>query len=98
MKNGYVPAPLDTSAVELPESIAALVEELSKNTHEVWSATRIAQGWSYGETRCDAEKLHPCLIPSEELPESEKEFDRNTSVETIKCILALGYTIEKKAD
>jgi len=28
-----------------------------------------------------------------ELPESEKEYDRNTSLETIKLILKLGYTI-----
>ena len=29
------------------------------------------------------------------LPESEKEYDRTTAMETVKTILALGYRIEK---
>jgi ryanodine receptor 2 len=36
------------------------------------------------------------LIPYEELPEDEKVYDRNTSVETLKLILKLGFVIEKK--
>ena len=79
----YTPHPIDTS-------------ELAKNTHEVWSAERIAQGWQYGETRSDAQKLHPCLIEYDELSDDEKTFDRNTAMETLKCIIKLGYTIEKK--
>ena len=73
-----------------------LTELLAKNTHEVWSAGRIAQGWGYGEVRNDEEKKHPDLIPYEELTDGEKSYDRNTALETIKCILKLGYTIEKK--
>lgn len=57
---------------------------------------RIAQGWSYGPERDDAAKKHPCLIPYEELPEAEREYDRNTAVETIRLILKLGFTIERK--
>lgn len=43
----------------------------------------------------DAEKLHPMLIPYEDLREEEKVYDRNTSVETLKLILKLGFIIEK---
>ena len=43
--------------------------------------------------RDDANKLTPCMVEYDELPESEKEYDRNTSLETIKLILKLGYTI-----
>ena len=32
---------------------------------------------------------------STEEPEKEKEYDRNTAIETIKLIIALGYKIEK---
>ncbi|MBQ9902862.1 MAG: Ryanodine receptor Ryr [Clostridia bacterium] len=92
----YTPKPIDTSDVELSEDILELTELLSKNTHEVWSAGRMAQGWTYGEVRDDAEKKHPDLIPYEELTDGEKSYDRNTAMETIKCILKLGYTIEKK--
>ena len=54
------------------------------------------QGWTYGAERNDALKHHPCLVPYEELPESEKEYDRNTSVETLKLILKLGFKIDKE--
>ena len=52
-------------------------------------------GWTYGEERNDAKRKHPCLVPYEELSEEEKEYDRNTSVETIKLILKLGFKITK---
>lgn len=94
-KNEYVPAPVDTSAVEIPRELAELAEMLSKNTHEVWARTRLEQGWRRGETRDDARKLHPCLIPYEELSEDEKTFDRNTALETIRLILALGFRISR---
>ena len=92
----YTPNPIDTSAIELSEEIKELCELLAKNTHEVWSAGRIRDGWIYGETRDDAKKHHPCLIPYEELSETEKEYDRNTSTETLKLILKLGYKISKE--
>ena len=38
-------------------------------------------------------KTHPCLVPYEELPECEKEYDRNTSIETLKLIMKLGFKI-----
>lgn len=92
----YTPKPLDTSDVQLSEDILELTEKLAENTHEVWSAGRIAQGWQYGEERNDAEKLHPCLIEYDKLTDDEKKFDRDTALETLKCIIKLGYTIEKK--
>ena len=47
------------------------------------------------EERNDVEKTIPGLVPYEELPESEKEYDRNTSRETLKLILKLGFGIGK---
>ncbi len=91
----YIPQPLDTSDVNLPQELEVLVEHMAKNVHEVWAQTRIAQGWQYGAERNDTLKRHPCLVPYEELPDSEKEYDRNTSVETLKLILKLGFEISK---
>lgn len=93
IKKEYIPQPIDTSDVKLPEKLEQLVEQMSKNVHEVWAETRIRQGWTYGEQRNDELKTHPCLIPYEELPEEEKEYDRNTSIGTLKLILKLGFTI-----
>jgi len=89
----YHPNPIDTSGVSLPEPLTALLEKLAENAHDVWAATRIAQGWSHGPTRDDANKHHPCLVPYSDLPESEKEYDRRAAAETLKAILALGYRI-----
>ncbi len=91
----YIPRPIDTGSVCVPEELRALGEMLARNTHDLWAQQRMAQGWTYGETRDEERKLHPDLVPYEDLPESEKEYDRNTSMETIRVILSLGYRIEK---
>jgi len=93
--NTYQPQPINTADVKLSEELRALTEKLAENVHEVWSAGRIADGWRYGEKRDDSRKLHPCLLPYNQLPESEKEYDRNTAIQTIKTIVKLGYKIEK---
>lgn len=89
----YVPAPLDTSDVVLPPEILALSEKMAKNTHEIWSAGRLADGWRWGPVRDDAKKEHPGLIPYEELSEIEKDYDRRTSMETLKLLIKLGCWI-----
>lgn len=96
MKETYTPNPIDTSNIEVPDELKTLSEKLAKNTHEVWSKSRISQGWTWGETRDDAGRKHPDLKPYDELSEQEKDYDRNTSMETIKVILSLGYQISKK--
>lgn len=90
----YKPKPIDTSAAALNEEILKLTELLAKNAHDIWARQRLAEGWRYGPIRDDAEKQHPCLVPYEDLPESEKQYDRNAAMETLKAILALGYRIE----
>lgn len=43
-------------------------------------------------------KTNPTLVPYDELPESEKEYDRNTALETLKLIVKLGYEIKSNRD
>lgn len=92
-KNVYIPRPLNTAGIELQLELLQLVELMSENVHEVWAETRIEQGWTYGSERDDSQKKHPCLVPYNDLPEAEKEYDRRTCVETLKTILSLGYRI-----
>ena len=94
--NSYIPQPADTSHVELPEEMLELAELMAENVHEVWARTRMEQGWSYGPERNDEKKQHPCMVPYKELPEEEKVYDRNTSQETLRFILAQGFRIVKK--
>ena len=91
----YVPHPVDTSHVNL-EDMQPLLEELARNAHEVWAQKRIEEGWIYGAHRDDTKRTHPCLVPYENLSESEKEYDRVMVNETLKTILALGYRIDKR--
>lgn len=96
IKNNYIPQPVNTSDVVLPEELINLSEKISKNVHEVWSKNRLEQGWTYGEQRDDEKRETPCLVPYDELSEEEKYFDRCTSQETLKLIIKLGFKIIKK--
>lgn len=93
MKEPYVPRPVDISGTELPPELAELTELLARNTHELWARQRMREGWVYGDVRDDQARTHPDLVPYEALPESEKVYDRQTSMETLRLILALGYRL-----
>lgn len=94
---GQEERPHDTSRISLPRELSELRERLARNTHAHWSALRVAEGWSFGPFRDDVRKQHPGLVPYEDLPESEKEYDRTTAMETLRTIVALGYRIEPPA-
>ena len=93
--NKYIPQPIDTSDVVLPQDLLNLAEKLAENVHEVWAENRLSQGWSYGETRDGVNKHTPCLLSYQDLPESEKAYDRDTALSTLKLIMKLGYKISK---
>ncbi len=92
----YKPKPIDTTDIVLTDDLLALTEQIAANVHEVWAKGRIDEGWVYGEVKDAEKKVSPCLIPYDELPESEKEYDRNTAIETLKLITKLGYEISKR--
>lgn len=90
--------PIDTSGVEIPASLRNLTEALARHAHEVWARQRVAEGWRYGPERDDARRLHPCLVPYDELPDSERQYDRNAALETLRAVIALGYRIFPPGD
>jgi ryanodine receptor 2 len=89
----YQPKPISTEGVNLPAALLPLTERLAENAHDLWAAQRIAQGWRFGPQRDDAQKLHPCLVPYPDLPDSEKEYDRVAALGSLRAILKLGYRI-----
>jgi ryanodine receptor 2 len=91
----YEPRPIDTSKVELSEHLLQLTEQLAENAHDNWAKRRLSEGWTWGPVRDDAAKKHPDLVPYAELSESEKHYDRDTAMETLRAIIALGYRIER---
>ena len=93
----YQPQPIKTSNVQLPPEVLELTERLAENAHDIWAAQRFGEGWTHGPKRDDASKQHPCLVPYSDLPDSEKQYDRNAAMQTLKAIIALGYAIERQA-
>lgn len=93
MDKTYIPNPIDTSDVTLSPELVKLANLLSANVHNVWAVGRIQEGWTYGPQRDDTKKETPCMVPFEELSDSEKAYDLNTAFETLKVLVKLGYTI-----
>ena len=91
----YIPKPINTDDIELPDDLLELSERIAENAHEVWAQGRVNEGWTYGEKKDSVKKTTPCMVPYDQLPESEKAYDRNTVLETIKLIIKFGYNIEK---
>jgi ryanodine receptor 2 len=89
----YLPTPILTSHITLPADLLELTERLAENAHDLWACQRMGDGWVFGPKRDDALRQHPCLVPYNDLPESEKRYDREVAVGTLKAILALGYQI-----
>ena len=89
----YRPRPIETSGVDVPSDVADLTELLARNTHENWAQGRLSDGWRWGPVRDDERREHPCLVPYDELPETEREYDRMTAHETVRTLLALAYRI-----
>lgn len=91
----YIPIPVDTKGIALPPELLELTEKIAKNVHDVWAQGRLSEGWIYGDAKDQYKKTTPLLVPYELLDDSEKEYDRNTALETLKLIIKLGYKIEK---
>ena len=92
----YTPHPVDLGDIELTPQLEQLREAIAENTHDVWAASRIQEGWTYGPVRDDKLKKHPDLIPYSELPEGEKQYDRDTAMNTIKLVIKLGFDLVKR--
>jgi hypothetical protein len=88
-----------TTLVELQDAAAIFtpdeLETLARQEHERWMRDRIADGWSYGEARDDARRLHPSLVPYDELPEDEREKDRDAIRDLPRMLAEAGFEIHR---
>lgn len=94
----YNPKPIDLTDVILTEDLNELREAIAENAHDVWAVERQAQGWTYGPYRDDSKKETPCMVPYSQLPDSEKKFDRDMAMNTLKLVKKLGYDLIKRED
>jgi hypothetical protein len=71
-------APAAVPKKELKAQLDQNIERLAEAEHDGWMEHRSRNGWRWAETRDDARKLHPDMLPYANLPEREKGKDRNT--------------------
>jgi class 3 adenylate cyclase len=92
---GYELAPSHGFAPSEIKITSHQLEELAIREHDRWLAERTRQGWSYGPVRDNARKQHPCLIPWADLPEGEKQKDRDTVINLPELIEKAGFRVRK---
>ncbi|KAA3679890.1 ryanodine receptor 2 [Paragonimus westermani] len=93
--NGYKPQPLDLSQIVLSKRLESLVNQLAENTHNMWARDRISLGWTYGFREDHAQKRSPHLVPFNEVDPIIKHSNRETAIETVKTLLAYGYSLDQ---
>jgi hypothetical protein len=71
------------------------LEKLSQWEHDRWMDAKLASGWVYGPETDPDRRTHSYLVPWEELPEDEKEKDRDLVKGIPKIVFRAGYTIVK---
>lgn len=85
VQKGYRPVTLHLDEAE--------IETMATVEHIRWSWDKRLNGWIYGNVKDNSNKIHPGLIPYDELSESEKEKDR----ELVRLIPALLQDIDYEA-
>lgn len=81
--NGDYSQPLWQDASEWQKSSAYAVVQFhlsnpdasASATHDEWMRHKIEMGWKYGVSKNPETKEHPCIVPYEQLPETEKTKD-----------------------
>ena len=71
------------------------VDVLAQMEKRRWNAERLLSGWVYGEFRNNDLKIHPLLVPWEELDDKEKQKDRDTLANITNTITSLGLSFTK---
>ena len=92
----YDPSPIGLDDVSLSDDLNELQEAIAENAHEIWAKNRREQGWTYGPERNDQKKETPDMVPYCNLPESEKLYDREMAMQTLKLVKKLGFEIKKR--
>ncbi|GCB66916.1 hypothetical protein scyTo_0005050, partial [Scyliorhinus torazame] len=86
----FTPMPVGTTQIVLPPHLDRVREKLAENIHELWVMNKIELGWTYGPIRDDNKRQHPCLVEFSKLPEQERNYNLQMSLETLKTLMALG--------
>jgi voltage-gated potassium channel Kch len=95
IKAMLVPMPLRAPGQELFTFTPEELDRLSRHEHIRWMRSKSASGWVYGSPRDDKERIHPDLVPWEELTEASRDKDRNAVRELPVTLETAGFTIQR---
>ena len=72
------------------------IEILAEMEHNRWAKERYLDGWQYGKEKDVLKKISPHLVSWPGLPESIKEYDRNTVRKIPELLANVGFELQRK--
>ncbi|XP_051829609.1 ryanodine receptor 3 [Antechinus flavipes] len=94
-EGNFDPKPINTINFSLPEKLEYVVTKYAEHSHDKWACDKSQNGWKYGISLDENVKTHPLIRPFKTLTEKEKEIYRWPARESLKTMLAVGWTIER---
>uniref|UniRef100_A0A672KZ94 Ryanodine receptor 3 n=1 Tax=Sinocyclocheilus grahami TaxID=75366 RepID=A0A672KZ94_SINGR len=94
-QGNFDPRPVNTATICLPEKLEYIANKYAEHSHEKWAAEKVLLGWKHGENIDEKAKTHPMLRSYKSLTEKEKEMYRWTVRESLKSMLAMGWSIDR---
>ncbi|KFO32898.1 Ryanodine receptor 3 [Fukomys damarensis] len=91
----FDPKPINTMNFSLPEKLEYIVTKYAERSHDKWACDKSQSGWKYGISLDENVKTHPLIRPFKTLTEKEKEIYRWPARESLKTMLAVGWTVER---
>jgi hypothetical protein len=85
-----------TPAPESFEFSEVELDVLAQYEHRRWMSERAAGGWSYGEQRDNALKLHPDMLEWADLPETAREKDRQVVLGIPDLLRTVGLYLVRR--
>ncbi|KAF4101818.1 hypothetical protein G5714_016618 [Onychostoma macrolepis] len=94
-QGNFDPRPINTANICLPEKLEYIANKYAEHSHEKWAAEKVLLGWKHGENIDEKAKTHPMLRSYKSLTEKEREAYRWTVRESLKSMLAMGWSIDR---
>ncbi|XP_035465429.1 ryanodine receptor 3 isoform X3 [Scophthalmus maximus] len=97
-QGNFDPKPINTANIAVPEKLEHFANKYAEHSHEKWSAEKVLLGWKYGDCVDEKAKTHPQLRTYKALTEKEKEIYRWPIRESLKSMLAMGWSVDRTKD
>ncbi len=72
------------------------LERLAEAAHKIWMDGKLRDGWVHGPVTDKARKIHSCLVPYDQLTESDKESDRDLVRGIPEILATAGFRMVKE--